>query len=425
MQSYAEKMLDELDGGQLEAAKKSFALSLRHDDDETIHSLAEELYALGFSTNAKRAYQKLLDKYPDEDVLRTELAEISISEDQSDEALAYLIPIQSDSEAYLEALLVYADLYQSEGLLEAAENKLTEAYQLAPDELVIQFALAEFLFELGRYSEAIPFYRNLIVQGETQISGIDLVSRIGVAYAMLGDQNRALGYLEQIKDANLTPEVRFQLGMLYANDEETRDQGIEAFEKLIEIDPSYAGVYVPLGQLYEQKQMPKDALGIYEAGLAVDQFNEAGYLNATRVAIQLNENDQAEQLYQKGLKNLPDSQNLISNYSQMLVDTEQYMEQINFLNQYVSADDEFELDPKEYWNLAQSYTELERYEMADQYWQAAVPFFNENSIFLKEAIYYFREAGNHEMLSDLLNKYVQLNPEDFEMAQMESEINDL
>lgn len=194
---------------------------------------------------------------------------------------------------------------------------------------------------------------------------------------------------------------------------------------MIEIDPSYAGVYVPLGQLYEQKQMPKDALGIYEAGLAVDQFNEAGYLNATRVAIQLNENDQAEQLYQKGLKNLPDSQNLISNYSQMLVDTEQYMEQINFLNQYVSADDEFELDPKEYWNLAQSYTELERYEMADQYWQAAVPFFNENSIFLKEAIYYFREAGNHEMLSDLLNKYVQLNPEDFEMAQMESEINDL
>lgn len=424
MQSYAEKMLDELSGGQLEAAKKSFALSLRHDDDETIHSLAEELYALGFSTNAKRAYQKLLDKYPDEDILRTELAEISISEDQTDEALAYLTPIQADSDAYLEALMVFADLYQSEGLLEAAENKLNEAYQLAPNELVIQFALAEFLFELGRYAEAVPFYRNLIVQGETQISGIDLVSRIGVAYAMLGDQQRALGYLEQIKDANLTPDVRFQLGMLYANDEDTRDQAIEVFEKLIELDPSYAGVYVPLGQLYEQKQMPKEALGIYEAGLAVDQFNETSYLNAARVAIQLNENEHAEQLYKKGLKNLPDSNNLISNFSQMLVDTEQYLEQINFLNQYMSDDDEFELDPKEYWNLAKSYTELERYEMADQYWQAAVPFFNENSTFLKEAIYYFREAGNHEMLRLVLPNYIRLNPDDYEMTQMESDFNE-
>lgn len=425
MQSYAERMLDELEGGQLDAAKKSFALSLRHDDDETIHSLAEELYALGFSTNAKRAYQKLLEKYPDEDLLRTELAEIAISEDQSDEALTYLSPIQNDSEAYLEALLVFADLYQSEGLLEAAENKLTEAYQLAPDELVIQFALAEFLFELTRYSEAIPFYRNLIVQGETQISGIDLVSRIGVSYAMIGDQQKALGYLEQIKDANLTPEVRFQLGMLYASDENNQDQAIDVFEKLIELDSSYAGVYVPLGQIYEQKQKPKDALGIYEAGLAVDQFNERAYLNAGRVALQLKEYQHAEQLYQKGLQNLPESNNIIANYSQMLVDTEQYLEQINFLNQYVDADDDFELEPQEYWNLAQSYTELERYEMADQYWQAAVPFFTDNSIFLKEVIYYFREAGNQEMLIDTLPKYLKLNPDDYEMNQMENELNGL
>ncbi|SUP59266.1 Uncharacterised protein [Weissella viridescens] len=57
MASYAERMLNELELGQTEDAKKSYALALRHDDDDTIYSLAEELYGLGFSNQAKRAYQ--------------------------------------------------------------------------------------------------------------------------------------------------------------------------------------------------------------------------------------------------------------------------------------------------------------------------------------------------------------------------------
>ena len=46
MATFAERMLDELSGGQLEDAKKSFASSLRYDDDDTVYSLAEELYGL-------------------------------------------------------------------------------------------------------------------------------------------------------------------------------------------------------------------------------------------------------------------------------------------------------------------------------------------------------------------------------------------
>ncbi len=220
MATFAERMLDELSGGQLEDAKKSFASSLRYDDDDTIYSLAEELYGLGFSTQAKRAYQKLLEKYPDEDQLRTALADIAIDEDKTDEAITYLAEISPDSTAYIESLLVLADLYQSEGLNEAAEAKLREAFDLAPEETIIQFALAEFYFATGRYETAIPFYRDLLKAGERRFSGLDIASRIGVAYALTGNFANALGYLEQIKDADLTPDVRFQLGMTYAVDPE-------------------------------------------------------------------------------------------------------------------------------------------------------------------------------------------------------------
>ena len=88
--TYSEQMLDQIDVGQLEEAKKSFAWALRKDDDDTLFSLAEELYGLGFLNQAQRIYLKLLEKYPDEDVLRTSLAEIAIDNDHNDEALTYL-----------------------------------------------------------------------------------------------------------------------------------------------------------------------------------------------------------------------------------------------------------------------------------------------------------------------------------------------
>ena len=197
MASFAERMLDELSSGQLEAAKKSFASALRYDDDDTIYSLAEELYGLGFSNQAQRAYKKLLAKYPDEDQLRTSLADIAIDEDDTDQALMYLSEISEDSTAYIESLLVAADLYQSEGLVEAAEGKLLAAYQQDSEEPIIQFALAEFYFATAKYQVAIPYYRQLIKNGERYFSGLDIVSRIGVAYALVGNFDNALGYLDR------------------------------------------------------------------------------------------------------------------------------------------------------------------------------------------------------------------------------------
>ena len=53
--TYAEKVLDEIEKGNYEEARKHFGWSLRKDSDDMIYSLAEELYSLGFSNMAKRA----------------------------------------------------------------------------------------------------------------------------------------------------------------------------------------------------------------------------------------------------------------------------------------------------------------------------------------------------------------------------------
>ena len=423
MATFAERMLDELSGGQLEDAKKSFASSLRYDDDDTIYSLAEELYGLGFSTQAKRAYQKLLEKYPDEDQLRTALADIAIDEDKTDEAITYLAEISPDSTAYIESLLVLADLYQSEGLNEAAEAKLREAFDLAPEETIIQFALAEFYFATGRYETAIPFYRDLLKDGERRFSGLDIASRIGVAYALTGNFANALGYLEQIKDADLTPDVRFQLGMTYAVDPEKVDKAIDTLEELQELDPSYAGLYEPLGQLYEDKNDLEQALITYQAGIAVDSFNAQLYTRAAAVAQAQGEDEEADRIYREALENNPEDLTLTIGYSNLLVAMGDHVGNINLLNEFL-ADDDAEADPQLYWNLAQSYTALEDFEMATKYWNAALPFFLDNINFLKPAYFYFREEGETALAEEALFNYTQLAPNDLEMAELYDQLKE-
>jgi Predicted N-acetylglucosaminyl transferase len=423
MATFAERMLDELSGGQLEDAKKSFASSLRYDDDDTVYSLAEELYGLGFSSQAKRAYQKLLEKYPDEDQLRTALADIAIDEDKTDEAIAYLAEISPESNAYIESLLVLADLYQSEGLNEAAEAKLREAYDLAPEESIIKFALAEFYFATGQYNTAIPFYRELLQAGERRFSGLDIASRIGVAYALVGNFKNALGYLEQIKTTDLTPDVRFQLGMTYAADPETADKAIDALEELQEIDPSYAGLYEPLGQLYEDTNDQEQALITYQAGIAVDAFNTTLYQRAAAVAQIQGEDEEADRIYREALENNPEDLTLTIGYSNLLVAMGDHVGNINLLNAFLGEDDS-ETDPQLYWNLAQSYTALEDFEMATKYWNAALPFFLDNINFLKPAYYYFREEGEPALAEEALFNYTQLAPNDYEMAELYDQLKE-
>ncbi|ALI33492.1 tetratricopeptide repeat protein [Weissella cibaria] len=423
MATFAERMLDELSGGQLEDAKKSFASSLRYDDDDTVYSLAEELYGLGFSSQAKRAYQKLLEKYPDEDQLCTALADIAIDEDKTDEAIAYLAEISPESNAYIESLLVLADLYQSEGLNEAAEAKLREAYDLAPEESIIKFALAEFCFATGQYNTAIPFYRELLQAGERRFSGLDIASRIGVAYALVGNFKNALGYLEQIKTTDLTPDVRFQLGMTYAADPETADKAIDALEELQEIDPSYAGLYEPLGQLYEDTNDQEQALITYQAGIAVDAFNTTLYQRAAAVAQIQGEDEEADRIYREALENNPEDLTLTIGYSNLLVAMGDHVGNINLLNAFLGEDDS-ETDPQLYWNLAQSYTALEDFEMATKYWNAALPFFLDNINFLKPAYYYFREEGETALAEEALFNYTQLAPNDYEMAELYDQLKE-
>lgn len=420
MQSYAEQMLDALSSGQLDEAKKLYALALRHDDDDLLFSLAEELYGLGFLKQAKRIYLKLLDKYPEADELRTGLADVLIDEDEIDDAIMYLSQIEPTSDAYLQSLLVMADLYQTEELFEASEQKLIQAKAIAPDEPVILFALGEFYFNMRQFKDAIKYYKELLLQGINNFSRVDLVSRIGVAYAQAGNFDNAIGYLEQIHEADITPEIQFQLGFTYFQLEEY-EKAIPALEKVIEMDKQFASAFPYLGQALVETNQLENAFRIFQQGLAVDNFNETLFRLAAETAIKLDDFTQGAKYYEEGLAIEPDDMALVLGLSNLYLQMDKDDANIELLSGYVQND---EVDPQIYWNVAKSLARVSQWELARKYWHAASDSFMDNANFLREAFSFAREDGDLNWAIDLGEAYVVLMPEDGEMIDQLDSLTD-
>lgn len=418
--SYSEKMLDQLSSGQLDAAKKSFASALRHDDDDMLFSLAEELYGLGFLRQSQRTYLKLLERYPDEDQLKTSLADIAIDEGNNDEALSYLEQISADSDAYLQSLLVAADLYQTQELFEVSEQKLLEAYKIAPDEPVVLFALAEYYYMMGQFETAIPYYFDLIKSGETNFAKVDIAGRLGTAYAQSGKFEQAIGYLKQVKPTEQTSDILFQTGFtqLQLKQYET---AIETLQGLQERDPQYATVYPYLAQAYSQLERYQDALKTLQEGIAVDQYNEQLYQQAADVASHLDDEDLMAKYLGSAHELDPENTAVIIAYSNLLLKQHRDSDNIDLLVPVIKDD---QTDPQVYWNLAVSYARQDDYDQAQKFYDAALPYFDDQAEFLKQTIYFYREIGQRKVMAQQLVKYVKLVPDDSEMALFLEEIED-
>ncbi|KAA8370971.1 tetratricopeptide repeat protein [Leuconostoc carnosum] len=416
--TYAQQMLDALSAGQLEKAQQLFVKSLRQDSDDLVYSLAEELYALGFLNQSRRAYKKLLNKYPDEDEIRTALADIAIEDGNIDEAQDYLAQIMPDSTSYLQSLLVKADIYQSEGLNESAEHSLLQAEKIAGHEDIIQFALAEFYYANQAYQNAIPRYRELLLRGQREISRVDIVARIGVAYAQVGNYENAVGYLEQIKPETMSVDTRFQLGVLYQENARQED-AIKVFNDILEIDPKYTSIYPLLGQAYESQQDIESAYRTYQVGLSEDETNTRLYRLAGSAAEQIGDIDAAKAYYQQALVLDDEDVTTIILLSSLLLSERQFEEDINLLTQYIAND---VIDPQFYWDLARANGAIGNEEETEKNWLTAEPYFQENTQFLSDIIAWYHEQGNQELEIKTMQQYLFLEPDD---ADMQMKLEDL
>lgn len=416
--TYSARVLNEIDDGHLKVAYQLLDKAMATDDDETLFNLAGELAALGLTDKAGAIYRLLLKRYPDEDQLKTSLAELAIDDGQNDEALQYLSQVSPQSPTYVQSLLVAADLYQTEGEFEVCESKLLAAYQLAPDEPAVLFACAEYYYLVGNFERAIPFYFALIKTGTTSFSNVDLAGRLAMCYAQRGRYEQALGYFQQVAPVAMTSDLRFQTGLTqlhlkhYAQAEDTLKQ-------IIDDDPQYTSAYQQLANVYQEEHKLDLAFKTLQEGIGMDEYNEQLYVQAGQLAEQLGDQDQAADYLAHAHQLDPENITVALAYSHFLLQNGQYQQNLQLLRPLADDDD---VDPQVEWNIGRSYVGLDQLKKAGPYFQAAAPLLNDDSQFLRDYAQWARATGDLTTLKSILRQYLQLEPTDTEMAALYDEL---
>lgn len=419
MSSYSAQMLDAIEGGQLERAHELLQLAQTNDDDETQFNLAEELYGIGFTPEAKQLYESLLGKYPDEGDVLTALADIAVTDGDSDAALEYLSRIHPDNPAYVQALLAVADLYQTQGLYEVSAQKLREAAQLAPDEPVITFAQGELNRAWGHTQDAAAAYLRLLDQGEDIVAGVNVRGRYGEALGNLGRYEDAVAVFDDVGVDALTLDETFRLGVMDIELKEYKD-ATDALQRVVEQDETYTSAYLPLAQAQQAMGDTTGALQTVQAGIAQDDTNADLFALGGTLALDLDDAETGERYFQSALAIDPNNQAHRLDWSNFLLHEGRDQENVDFLG---ALDEDGNSDPQLYWNLARSQERLEEYDAARANYLLAFGTFQDRPSFLRDIAQFFRTTAAAAEERAALQRLVQLEPDDVDAQERLDDLN--
>ncbi|PXY84519.1 tetratricopeptide repeat protein [Lactobacillus melliventris] len=415
--SYSEKLLDAIERQDFSQEKSLLQKALDKDEPEILASLAENLVGLGFTDLAKEIYRSLIARFPKEDLFKIYLAEILLNDGQDDDGLTLLYNVSPDSSAYLDSLLVQADYYQTNGLLETAYQKLLEAEKIAPDEDVVKFGLAELDYLSGHYEQALSRYQDLLKRHKT-FSEVNLNDRLFQTLAKLGRYEEAGEVIAKNGNDILDIDSKYQAALVMLTLHKD-DQAIKYLNEVIDQSPDYVNAYRLLTTAYEHKNDNEQELRSAQLGIAYNELDPVLYKKGAQAAVRLNDLDTAKNLLQKGIKKLPENFDLRLQLSNLYVRENDNEANIALL---AKVDDE-DLEPQVHWNLALSYQNLDQSAKAKSEFLLAYPEFKNNSAFLKQMLLFFNtEPNSQDIVKELLEAYLKLEPEDTEMQEMYDEL---
>lgn len=406
----SEKMLAAIHNQDLVHAKKYLKRALREDDAETLLSLAEYLQSIGFYPQAKEIYLQLQPDFPEVNI---NLAQIASEDGQTDEAFMYLDAITSESPDYLAALLVKADLYDAEGLTDVAREKMLEASRISQDPLVI-FGLAEIEMNLELFQDAIKHYAQLDNREILEETGISTYERIGRAYAGLGKFEAAIEFFEKAIEIEFDDQTVFETAVLLYDQEEYQRANLY-FKQLDTINPDFAGYEYVYALSLHAEHKTEDALRLLQQGLAKNAFDSRLLLLASQLSYELHDKKAAENYLLKALDVAEDDEEILMRLSNLYLEEERFEEVVNLDTEAID-------NVLTKWNIAKAYQALDQDEKALELYEDLAADLAGNPEFLKDYIYILREFGYQEKVKSLADSYLQLVPDDSDVADFLAEL---
>lgn len=402
----SQQMLQALEEQDLAKAEHYFAEALENDSSDLLYELATYLEGIGFYPQAKEIYLKIVEDFPE---LHLNLAAIASEDGQIEEAFAYLEEIQADSDWYVSALALKADLYQLEGLTDVAREKLLEALTYSEDPLLI-LGLAELDSELENYQEAIQGYAQLDNRTIYEQTGISTYQRIGFAYAQLGKFETATEFLEKALELEYDDLTAFELASLYFDQEEYQ-KAVLYFKQIDTISPDFEGYEYGYSQALHKEHQVQEALRIAKQGLEKNPFETRLLLAASQFSYELHDASGAENYLLTAKTDAEDTEEILLRLATIYLEQERYEDILD-----LQSDEPENLLTK--WMIARSYQEIDDLDTAYELYQELAGDLKDNPEFLEHYIYLLRELGYFEEAKVNAQAYLKLVPDDVQMQEL-------
>lgn len=402
----SQQMLQALEEQDLVKAEHYFVKALENDPSELLYELATYLEGIGFYPQAKEIYLKIVEDFPE---VNLNLATIASEDGQIEEAFAYLEEIQADSDWYVSALALKADLYQMEGLTDVAREKLLEALTYSEDPLLI-LGLAELDSELENYQEAIQGYAQLDNRSIYEQTGISTYQRIGFAYAQLGKFETATGFLEKALELEYDDLTAFELASLYFDQEEYQ-KAVLYFKQLDTISPDFEGYEYGYSQALHKEHQVQEALRIAKQGLEKNPFETRLLLVASQFSYELHDASGAENYLLTAKEDAEDTEEILLRLATIYLEQERYEDILD-----LQSEEPENLLTK--WMIARSYQEMDDLDTAYELYQELAVDLKDNPEFLEHYIYLLHELGYFEEAKVNAQAYLKLVPDDVQMQEL-------
>ena len=350
--SHSENVVELLHAGQFDQMASEIEKAIQVDPAELLADLAEYLSMMGFSSESRQVYEVISQENTANTDIILNLAEMKVDDGDLDGALALLYQVTSTDDNYVAALVMIADLYQLDGVWEAALEKLQEASTLS-DSPLVSFAIAELHYNQANWQEAIDYFAKLSQRQILELTKVSIYQRIGTAYASLGEFENAEKFLEKSLEINHDDTVLFELAQISAVLGEHK-RAIDYFKQLDALAPDFDGYAYPYAQALIEENEFDSAFAVAKDGLSKNPTDVPLLHLTSRIAYALHDLKASETylIQALDLAELHDETSFLpSNLYLLQADYEAV------INLAPLLDDDHALAR---WNIAKAYGELEK-----------------------------------------------------------------
>lgn len=404
-------IIEELEHGHTSEALAALEQLEKTGTDEDRLAVADLYIELGLSDRAVDLLAPLYVEYAGNAGVALLLAECYIDLDREEEAISVLEQVDtSDMEYGPRSLVLLADLYQSQGLDEVALAKLKEARNLAPEEPLLAYGLAELYMTLGAFDQAVPLFAEIAERPELRAE-LPLDALYAESLAMTGQFEDAIPLYERAVAERSDLHTLFGLAMT-AHRVGQHQKAVETFQQLIAQDPDYTSAYVPYAESQAELGLTKEALNVIKQGMERDDYNDELRTMEALFLLKLGDRTGSVQALREALALNPESIVAAERLLSLLAEDEDHeamIETISAIEEHVTA-------PILTWYRARALYALEEYTQAMENYAIVEGAFTEDALFLKEYGFALVEEGRREEGQRLLRRAAQLTPEDNELV---------